>query len=87
VFVSKSDTFFKMPAVAKLNQFSLFAAFWIPQCLAHPLFNGKLVARVEDLNTQYDYVVVGAGASGLTVANRLSEQEGESLMSDSPNGS
>ncbi|KAH7559038.1 hypothetical protein BM1_03975 [Bipolaris maydis] len=43
--------------------------------LAHPLFNGELIARAEDLLPEYDYVVVGAGASGLTVANRLSEDQ------------
>lgn len=40
---------------------------------AHPLFKGTLVQRADDLSKEYDYVVVGAGASGLTVANRLSE--------------
>lgn len=43
---------------------------------AHPLFNGALVQRAEDLREAYDYVVVGAGATGLTVANRLSEDPG-----------
>ena len=40
---------------------------------AHPLFDGIIVQRAENLSETYDYVVVGAGASGLTVANRLSE--------------
>ena len=40
---------------------------------AHPLFEGIIVQRAENLSETYDYVVVGAGASGLTVANRLSE--------------
>lgn len=47
--------------------------------LAHPLFNGELISRAEDLLPEYDYVVVGAGASGLTVANRLSEDQSMSL--------
>lgn len=28
------------------------------------------------VRTEYDYIIVGAGASGLTVANRLSEDSG-----------
>lgn len=47
--------------------------------LAHSLFNGRLVNRADELLGEYDYVVVGGGASGLTVANRLSEQPGEQL--------
>jgi hypothetical protein len=43
---------------------------------AHPLSNAQLVSRADDLLPEYDYVVVGAGASGLTVANRLSEDKG-----------
>jgi hypothetical protein len=42
--------------------------------LAHPLFNGRLVSRADQLLSKYDYVIVGGGASGLTVANRLSEE-------------
>ncbi|XP_014552329.1 GMC oxidoreductase [Bipolaris victoriae FI3] len=48
--------------------------------LAHPLFNGKLISRAEDLLPEYDYVVVGAGASGLTVANRLSEDQNVKVL-------
>jgi hypothetical protein len=44
--------------------------------LAHPLSNAQLISRAEDLLPEYDYVIVGAGASGLTVANRLSEDQG-----------
>lgn len=44
--------------------------------LAHPLSNAQLVSRAEDVLPEYDYVIVGAGASGLTVANRLSEDQG-----------
>lgn len=44
--------------------------------LAHPLFNGRVVSGADGLLETYDYVVVGGGASGLTVANRLSEDSG-----------
>jgi predicted TIM-barrel enzyme len=33
--------------------------------LAHPLSNAQLVSRAEDVLPEYDYVIVGAGASGL----------------------
>lgn len=35
-------------------------------------FRGRSCTK-RDLAASYDYVIVGAGASGLTVANRLSE--------------
>ncbi|KAI4939660.1 uncharacterized protein J4E92_000946 [Alternaria infectoria] len=47
---------------------------------AHPLSNAQLVSRAEDLLPEYDYVIVGAGASGLTVANRLSEDKDVTVL-------
>ncbi|OAL07417.1 GMC oxidoreductase [Phaeosphaeriaceae sp. SRC1lsM3a] len=49
------------------------SAFLASYAAGHPLFSGKVVSNVQDLLPVYDYVIVGAGASGLTVANRLSE--------------
>lgn len=37
-------------------------------------------AKCADLRKEYDYVIVGGGAAGLTVANRLSENPGMSLV-------
>ncbi|KAF3007539.1 hypothetical protein E8E13_006429 [Curvularia kusanoi] len=48
--------------------------------LAHPLFNGQLVSRADQLLSEYDYVIVGGGASGLTVANRLSEDSTTTVL-------
>jgi hypothetical protein len=39
----------------------------------HLIDGAAIVGRDTDLADCYDYVIVGGGASGLTVANRLSE--------------
>lgn len=60
--------------MAKCSLVSWTLALSATSALAHPLFNGRLVSGADKLLKEYDYVVVGGGASGLTVANRLSEQ-------------
>ncbi|KAF1842741.1 GMC oxidoreductase [Cucurbitaria berberidis CBS 394.84] len=68
-----------MSQIAKLSALSLAIALSIPEVSAHPLFSGKVVSRA-DLLPEYDYVVVGAGTSGLTVANRLTEQKNVNVL-------
>ena len=53
-----------------------FAAFG---CLHAATASAYSRARDVSLRAEYDYIVVGAGASGLTVANRLTEDSGMSL--------
>lgn len=63
-----------MPSILRLNALSLVAALSATTVVAYPPFKGQVVSRAGELLAEYDYVVVGAGASGLTVANRLSEE-------------
>lgn len=39
-----------------------------------------VVDDVSQLNAQYDYVIAGGGTSGLTVANRLTENSNSTFM-------
>jgi adenine/guanine phosphoribosyltransferase-like PRPP-binding protein len=71
---------FNMSWSTKRSLVAWTIAFSASNALAHPLFNGRLVTRADELLKEYDYVVVGGGASGLTVANRLSEHPGKQVM-------
>lgn len=60
-----------------ISKLAAVAVFLSAQgALASPAFPGQYKTRAQQLLTAYDYVVVGGGASGLTVANRLSENPG-----------
>lgn len=63
-----------MLCIVSLKALALAVTLSVSSVLAHPAFTGTVVSAREVKN-EYDYVVVGAGAAGLTIANRLSEQK------------
>lgn len=54
---------------------AILAASLLGLAAARPAHaRGAMVKRQEEVYEEYDFVVVGAGTAGLTVADRLSEE-------------
>jgi len=49
------------------------AALGIVPATARPAGVSNILARADNIKAEYDYVVVGGGTAGLTVADRLTE--------------
>ena len=68
-----------MPMIAV--SITIFLFYHLFQCYHHTqirVAHSPLKSHSDQLRTGYDYIVVGGGQSGLTVANRLSE-DGKSM--------
>lgn len=64
-------------AVALVGLLSLVDAFGpAPRSIVR----STILERSEQLNDEYDYVIVGGGTSGLTVADRLTESGQYSVL-------
>ncbi|KAK9414750.1 hypothetical protein SUNI508_10868 [Seiridium unicorne] len=62
------------------NVIALLSQAAASSATVYPRFSGVTCNRRDDLLPTYDYVVIGAGASGLTVANRLSEDASTTVL-------
>ncbi|KAJ1323144.1 choline dehydrogenase [Microdochium nivale] len=51
-----------------------------PTVNALPQLRARALARPEDLSDVYDYVIIGGGTAGLTVADRLSEDKDTTVL-------
>lgn len=69
----KTDTMVSPDAATGLR--ALLAASLLGLTVAMPAHaSGAMVKRQDEVYDEYDFVVVGAGTAGLTVADRLSEE-------------
>jgi ribulose 1,5-bisphosphate synthetase/thiazole synthase len=59
---------------------TLLAAVQLALALPRGVQRAKILARQEDLADSYDYVIIGGGTAGLTVADRLTEDPGVTVL-------
>lgn len=53
-----------------------------PNAFGYPrgIHRSRILSGANDVDEAYDYIVVGGGTAGLTVADRLSEDGGMSVL-------
>ena len=59
---------------------SLLFASTISIVSAHEITRPTILSRTADVKSSYDYIVIGGGTSGLTVADRLTEDGKTSVL-------
>ncbi len=47
---------------------------------AHEITRATILSQIADVKSSYDYIVIGGGTSGLTVADRLTEDGKTSVL-------
>ncbi|KAF8864555.1 hypothetical protein BDZ45DRAFT_737117 [Acephala macrosclerotiorum] len=70
-------SFSSLPLVCLLTFFSFFLSFATSH-LVQSIANVK--TRADQLESSYDYITVGGGTSGLTVADRLTEDGTKTVL-------
>ena len=61
----------------------LLSSLWASAALALPpriWERAQVIDNVTQLNQSYDYVIIGGGTSGLTVADRLTEDQTTTVL-------
>lgn len=60
-----------------LSFLAIFTFIAVPSLAFHPLFGNSF--GVPGINASYDYLVIGGGTAGLTIASRLAEDPSVSV--------